>query len=45
MMKAGDCLDDRVIISDEIKSMSKEQLKAEIQKLEAEEKAKKEKAS
>lgn len=45
MMKAGDRLDDRVIISDEIRSMSKEQLKAEIQKLEAEEKAKKEKAS
>lgn len=44
MMKAGECLDDKVIIPDEIKNMSKEELRKSIKQLEDEIKEKKEKA-
>ena len=42
-MKAGDYLDDRVIIPDEIKNMSREELEKSIKEMEAEIKAKKQK--
>ena len=42
-MKAGDYLDDRVIIPDEIKNMSREELEKFIKEMEAEIKAKKQK--